>query len=269
MCLIAVKHQGIGLPDKKKLENGYKNNPNGVGIAILPKGKNQIYIKKDFKDFDTFYTWANNNIGIEDIAVIHFRLATSGKVDIGNRHPFPITRNRLLLRKTNLLCNYAVAHNGILSDYSIKDKKYSDTQKFILDILAGVKYKLDNEAVLKLIRGYIGSDKLAIIDARQRKLILIGEYINDEGISWSNSGYKDDYKKWDKWDKSEWGCELCDNTKKVKYDEREKAFLCKKCRRGIKRKGWNAWLDELYAESYDDKREWDTITRRYKYYENI
>ena len=138
MCLIAIKRQGIGLPDKTKLENGYKNNPDGVGIAILRNNKNQIYIKKDFKDFEVFYKWAKNNIGIADLAVIHFRLATSGKVDIGNRHPFPITQNKILLRKSSLFCNFAVAHNGILSDYSIKDKKFSDTQKFILDILAGL-----------------------------------------------------------------------------------------------------------------------------------
>ena len=268
MCLIAVKKQGVKLPDKTQLENGYKNNPDGVGVAILRNNENRIYIKKDFNDFDDFYKWAGKNIDINDLAIIHFRLATSGKVDIGNRHPFPITRNKLLLRKTELLCNFAVAHNGILSDYSVKDKKYSDTQKFILDILAGLKYKLDNEAILKLIKNYIGSDKLAIINAIHRKLILIGEYIEDNGIFWSNNGYKDIYKK-HIWDKNEWACELCDNTKKIKYDEKEKAFLCKKCRRGIKRKGWNAWLDKLYDENYDDKREWDTINRRYKYYENI
>lgn len=269
MCLIVVKDIGVKLPDKEKLHNGFINNSDGVGVAVLKPNKRVVYIKKDFIDFETFHTWVTENVGIDDLCVIHFRLATSGKVDSGNRHPFPITYNKNLLRKSTLYCKMAVAHNGILSDYSIKDSKYSDTQKFVVDILANIKYKLDNTAIRKLVTSYIGNDKLAIIDGVNRKLILFGDFTKDESILYSNNGYtynKNDYYG----NKHAIGCDICDSTKKVIYVENEKANLCKRCRRGIKKQGWNKWYDIISKEfdeediEGDDILHADTLTQEFK-----
>lgn len=259
MCLIAVKEIGKNLPSREKLFNGFQNNSDGVGIALLKKEHNTILIKKDFKDFEDFYAWAITNISINDIAVIHFRFATSGKVDIGNRHPFPITHNSVLLRKAETFCRFALAHNGVLSEYS-GHKKYSDTQKFIVDIIAGLKYKLDNPSIQKLIVSYIGSDKLAIIDALHRKTILLGEYKTcDEGILWSNDGYtynRKDYSNNTSYTNNKYVvCDLCESKKKVMWVDNERAFLCKKCRRGIKKHGWDKWYDRILSTWEDDDKD--------------
>jgi len=259
MCLICVKYKDVALPDRQYLHNGYKNNPDGVGVALLKNNKNIVEIKKDFKDFDNFYKWVVNNINVNDLAIIHFRLATSGKTDMGNRHPFPITHNKILLRKTEVKCRFAVAHNGVLSDYSYKkEKKYSDTQKFILDILADLKYKIHNPAVQKLIEKYIISDKLAIIDSIRRDIILLGNYDYDNGIYWSNSGYlydKTNVKTYGN-AKTKPSCELCESTRKVKWVSKEKALLCKKCRKGLRKHGWEKWWEILEDRWEQEDAEW-------------
>jgi len=276
MCLIAVKKQGSELPDKNRLQIGYNNNSDGAGIALLKAGKNHIHIKKDFADFDSFYTWITLNVDKQDLLVIHFRMATSGITDAGNRHPFVITHNKHLLRQTDIKCRYAVAHNGVISEYSKGNTKYSDTQKFILDILAPVKHKLCNPAVQKLIKNYIGGDKLAIIDAVQKQLILIGEYTELDGILYSNNSYAFDktlYIKNYRYGSGKPECDLCGNVHKVKYDKITKTWLCKKCRKGISKHGLYSWLDEVYknAEDEDDEISAEELAKieeqKYNYYE--
>ena len=189
MCVIVAKPQGKDVPNREILANCEKSNPHGIGIMYYKADKPMVHIKKDFRNAGSLHNWLKQNITKEDTLVIHFRYATSGKVDKGNRHPFPITRNKSLLRRTELICQRGVVHNGVLSQYG-GHHKYSDTQKFTVDILADPKIKrnLGSKAVIKLIREYINGDKLAILANQQ--LILIGEFIEDKGILYSNTTYK-------------------------------------------------------------------------------
>lgn len=245
MCIIIAKDKNIALPDRDSLYNSYLHNKDGIGVAVLKSDYQKVMIKKDFKNFDLFYNWITENITTEDIAILHFRIATSGKVDLGNAHPFPITNNKKLLRKTLLYSNFAVAHNGVIAQYSYTKSKYSDTQKFIIDILANIKYKLDNHAIIKLVESYIIGDKLAIIDSKQRKLILIGNYIEKNGLFYSNSSYREHkpvivetinpYKNnpnntIDKRDYLQY-CDICNRNKKAYYMEYYSCYICKDCRK--------------------------------------
>lgn len=188
--MIAIKHQGIKIPSKQTLQNCAQVNKDGIGIAYIKAGQQQVRIRKDFKNLKTFYSWLEVNIKPEDIAVIHFRYATHGLVDKGNRHPFPLTRNIHLLRKVDLTSRYAVAHNGILpyGDH----KKLSDTQKFIIDILASSKVKnnLHNKTIQKLINHYLDGDKLAIL-TWEGTVLMFGTYItHTDGCSYSNNSFE-------------------------------------------------------------------------------
>ncbi len=188
MCLIAVKRKGYKLPIYNHLWNGYQNNRDGVGIALYKDGATRVYIKKDFKDFESFYMYMKKNVKVEDTLIIHFRYATSGNVDNGNCHPFPITHNKRLLRETSLRTKYAVAHNGVLNAYARDNSKYSDTQKFVFSLLADLKGSFTNKAVKRLITDHIKGDKLAILQGNG-ELILLGEYQEDNDILYSNTGY--------------------------------------------------------------------------------
>jgi len=189
MCLIAVKELGADLPKDEHLKNGASNNSDGCGIAFWKNNTSEIMIKKDFENVEKLLEFIHSNIKREDACIIHFRQATSGLVDIGNRHPFPITKNKELLRKPEVICKLAVAHNGVLSNYG-SHKKYSDTQKFILDILAedSVKNNLESEAIRKLINAFLGNDKLAILNS-QGTIYLFGDFEKEKGIYYSNYSY--------------------------------------------------------------------------------
>ena len=84
-----------------------------------------------FYVFDDFY----ENLQINDklyklknqSVVFHFRISTSGKIDEGNCHPYPLTDDSIYLRKTNLRCSIGIAHNGIIQKYNRKDSVLNDT----------------------------------------------------------------------------------------------------------------------------------------------
>lgn len=244
MCLIVSKNKGVALPKEECLENAAQNNPDGIGIALHKEGSNEIIIKKDFTGIYTFLGWLHNNVSINDSVIIHFRVATSGLKDEGNRHPFPITKNKELLRETNLVCQSAVAHNGVLIAYD-KHVTYSDTQKFILDILSDdeIKNNLANPVIQKLLNNFLSHDRLAIMlsDGTQ---ILLGEFNVNDGISYSAYSYKwhwqgcygknyvTPYNYGSKW---EW-CEGClQSQQDVRQLKFKKAVvrLCKPCRKNL------------------------------------
>jgi len=209
-CLIAVKEAGVIFPQDKYMVEANDHNADGIGIAFFKPGDTEVHIKKNFKSVAEFMKWTKENIKQEDICVIHFRLATHGLKDAGNRHPFPVTKNKKLLRETESVCQMAVAHNGVIRDYGHHDK-FSDTQKFVLDILAedAIKNNLQDRAVQKLINNFIDGDKLAILD-NEGSLYYFGVFNEFEGIQYSNYSYKPveylpaykyDPDKWKNWRK--------------------------------------------------------------------
>ena len=268
MCLIVVKPAGAKMPPEAHLRNGDDKNSDGTGVSWWKSGENLVHIKKDFKNIEELLLWMRTTITIDDALIVHFRMATSGLKDKGNRHPFPITSNKLLLRQEELTCQMSVAHNGVLSEYS-GHKKYSDTQKFILDILSdpAVKDNLENPAIQKLLNEFLSRDRLAILNS-SGTIWLFGEYEKEDGIMYSNAGYKygrvsnygehgcNYYSSWRKEKILEYqndeaiktkdvsqpyytNCDGCFKNKIVKScDVKGELYsLCKKCRKKAK-KGW-------------------------------
>ncbi len=194
MCLIIVKPVNVKLPKDQYLYNAETNNKDGIGIAYWKHGTREVKIKKDFIGTKEFIEWERENLSPLDSFVLHFRLATSGVVDMGNRHPFAITRDIDKVRAISTACDMAVAHNGILTGYS-GHKVLSDTIKFVIDILAEPVIKdsiFQSQAVQKLVNEYIDGDKLAIINDKG-KIILLGEFEKAKHLFFSNTGYKYTY----------------------------------------------------------------------------
>jgi len=279
MCLIAVKEHHKELPKDEFLIEANSRNPDGIGIAYWKPGKNEVYIKKDFKTIKVFLEWLKENIKLEDICIIHFRMATHGLKDEGNRHPFPITKNKELLRKVEQVCQMAVAHNGVLRDYG-QHKKFSDTQKFVMDILAeeSIKNNLRDRAVMKLVNNFIDGDKLAILD-KDGMLYYFGDYNEFEGIKYSNYSYKKLELAVSQWSPMGFNhsfdtkigknyithtIDTCDGCGKNKLlmeftHNKQMYLLCKSCRKQVKKGklilpsyyGGGLYEDEKYGEDDD------------------
>ena len=137
MCIIIAKEKGKKLPSETVLKKCWKANPEGGGFMFNSNKK--VIIEKGFMKFNDFYNRLiecdlHHNLK-KSTLIIHFRVATSGLVDNGNCHPYPITNNINLLRKTEIECEIGVAHNGVIREYNGKDNILNDTQMFIIEVI--------------------------------------------------------------------------------------------------------------------------------------
>ena len=273
MCLIVVKEKGKDLPKEEYLRNGNFKNSDGIGIAYLKENTNIIKIKKDFDCFWDLNEFLTKNITKEDILIIHFRWATHGLKDKGNRHPFPIVKDKEKIRKIIMDSKMVMAHNGVLRQFGDNDT-FSDTQQFILEILSDkvVKENIKNSGIQLLINEFLGGDRMVTL-RNNGEIWYFGDWEKDDNdIQYSNSGYKEtihrfhrgestlygrhwdgesfyDIDKWNKSDKTEDNpknkynsqfpsCDNCYKYKKTKlFSYKGNHFLfCKACKK-LARKG--------------------------------
>lgn len=180
MCIAINSTKGT-TPKRNELEISFDNNPDGAGYCFARKGK--LIIRKAFFTFEEFYqSYLADNIQGQN-KLIHFRIATSGKVNELNCHPFKITDE------------IAFIHNGIIPNYG--DKIENDTLQFSKEILKPIfseygvdilKRKSFRQTLVKLI----GQSKLAFLDNEGNSYIInekMGHSKN--GIWFSNNSYKE------------------------------------------------------------------------------
>lgn len=177
MC-IAILNTGK-LLSLKTFKNCWNANPDGAGLTYFDG--EQIQIVKEMKSVKLFY---NEYADIRkkhpsiDIA-IHFRIATHGKINATNCHPFKINKKS------------AFIHNGMINAIE-KSAEYSDTYLFNEIILKKLPANfVNNSATIDLISNFIGYSKLVIISGNDS--LIINEHLGhwDAGDWYSNSSYKD------------------------------------------------------------------------------
>ena len=121
MCIIIVKPKGRELPSNEIFENCWKHNYHGAGFMYHIN--NKVIIVKGFMtlyDFLKRMSSIKNEINILDTTMVfHFRISTSGNIDKGNCHPYPVSLDTNKLRLVNCETNLAVAHNGIIHNLSL------------------------------------------------------------------------------------------------------------------------------------------------------
>ena len=165
---------------------------------------NKVIIDKGFMtlyDFLKELSSIKNEINILDTTMVfHFRISTSGNIDKGNCHPYPVSSDH----QTNLRLdkivetNLAVAHNGIIHNYNETDKQLNDTQLFIKNDLYEM-FLLDNKfyynsRLMSIIERLIYGSRLVILD-KSGKFEILGNWIKDNGYLYSNESYLDTFSK--------------------------------------------------------------------------
>lgn len=261
MCIIVVKNYGINVPDKKTLETCFINNPDGAGF-MWNDGCN-VYIRKGFMDFDTFYTALKeenkkHNFKNKQL-VLHFRIGTGGGNVAKNTHPFAVSKNLQDLEKLETTCQTALAHNGIISAYSRYNRNAttSDTMDYITSFLSLIPAKTLKTTKIWAELAMQANSRFVYMWADN--YILSGNgWQHEKGLYFSNSSYKPreipkytyldrDYTTFYKNDKDRlptlkniYGtCDLCGSTT-GKYNHTFDAYLCTKCEK-----------KELIFEGYD------------------
>tara|TARA_B100001123_G_C15301102_1_gene1021064 strand:+ start:819 stop:1709 length:891 start_codon:yes stop_codon:yes gene_type:complete len=183
MCIIAMIPAGKQI-NKNTLENMTNNNPDGSGIAWIQDNKIKTYKTMDNEKFINKALEVQSKFCKDSDILIHCRIATSGKTDLDNCHPFKISNDTVF------------AHNGILNCVEATNK-VSDTRIFNKALLKQLKPEfLDNVTTRKLIGEIIKSDKLAFLTVNpklKRNSYIINRDLGEkENRVWfSNDSYKE------------------------------------------------------------------------------
>ena len=174
MCIAIMKPKDKTI-SKDVLQTCCNNNKDGMGFAYVDD--DSIIIKK-YMNFDSFYK-DYKSVENKSNMLIHFRIATHGKVELNNCHPFKLNNHM------------ALVHNGIISGYGDKEK-ITDTQDFINKVIGKISYKMwKNPSYRELVGDAIGYSKFAILDNKGNVYIINEEKgVWDNGIWYSNSSYK-------------------------------------------------------------------------------
>lgn len=192
MCVALVKNKDIDLPSKDVLKVCFKNNPDGAGFAYCRDGN--IVINKGFFTFEGFYKALESaNIKKHESALIHFRVATHGKINIENCHPFPIVDKFVKMTNPIIKSNDSVmVHNGKLT-IPITSSIYSDSMHFA-KTLFGFDRKNNKDFIDYIIRPTEKNkrgNRIGILNTDGSTEIYGVGWIEEDGIMYSNDSYKE------------------------------------------------------------------------------
>ena len=231
MCIAILKPKGVSI-SKEILETCHNNNKDGMGFSYIDGDK--MYIKK-FMKFDEFYK-EFEKVQDKSTMLIHFRIATHGKVEVKNCHPFWLNHRMALI------------HNGVISGYGDKNSK-TDTQDFIDKVIGNISWKeWKNPCYRELVGKAIGYSKLAILDITGNYYIInenLGEW--SDGIWYSNQSYKPkqttsyvvnrDYNAWDMYSEEsyddwykKWKEKNSKKSDSSAYLDGDVVYRCEKCK---------------------------------------
>ena len=183
MCVAVYKPKQANIDDKT-LEKCWDSNPDGGGFMYV--NDNKIIIRKEldsFKKYKTMYRkhekFANTDF------ILHFRIATSGNVDIANTHPHKVNDDVYMV------------HNGVINRCSIADSKISDTMKFCKFISNLPNNFTRNKSMIELITGYIGTDKMIFLNRNgDVKIVNENKGIWKDNVWYSNGNWEYTKTKW-------------------------------------------------------------------------
>lgn len=179
MCIAIAVPAGVQVP-YEHLQNGYKRNPDGCGMAWIEDGQVQIFKSMSFDTWSDKYHEVLSRCGLINM-LIHFRITSRGETSEEMCHPFMINNNMALI------------HNGTIN--AIKPAEHgtdSDTKYLCEEILADMPDGwVNNVACHRLLGEFIGWSKLCIL-TDQDEIFLVNEEkgIWFENVWYSNSSYE-------------------------------------------------------------------------------
>jgi len=192
MCIAIYIPQGKEL-DRDVLKICNDANPDGMGFAFF-NHKNELVLNKEVdakkiaRKIELFPIIRRNFI--DKSFLLHFRIATHGKISNRCCHPFRVNDNTVF------------CHNGILSHNfgATRDGDMSDTMMFNKNILQRIKgvdlnnmLNGKNDVLKELLEGYIGDRNKMIIMNSKNQFVILNEKagIWDKGCWFSNDSYKE------------------------------------------------------------------------------
>ena len=169
MCVIIYKDKKTML-DFETVRLASITNPDGVGVAIND-GDTWTIKKYMYPSKQQLKTLCNNLKDKE--AILHFRIATSGGVNLDNCQPFLFDNDHQVL-----------FHNGVIYSLNGISAHKSDT-RLLIDILETEKQDINNILFNVCEKS---NNKFVLIDG-QNNIQFFGEFKNYKGLYCSNLNF--------------------------------------------------------------------------------
>lgn len=198
MCIIIGKPTHEALPEYGTLANCFENNPHGAGFMYRNKGI--IHIRKGFMSLPELLDAIDEEkISEKHEVIYHFRIATAGSIKPANCHPFPSSADIAELRQVRIKTDYGIAHNGILHYKEDLENDLSDTMSFIKDFLSDktIVSTFHETQIQEALQPIISGSKFAVMTPYETH--LAGDFIEDNGLFYSNTSYKKQISTLSKW----------------------------------------------------------------------
>ncbi len=184
MCIAILCKIGAKL-DHDDAEESFRMNRNGGGYAFVDEN-GKVVANKGFFNFETWWTAYSKDFetyGATSPFLVHFRIATAGKIGEVNCHPFILKEGQA-----------GLIHNGILWTGSMNDVM-SDTAKFAhetQDLLCDTPKM--TEGMVGTISRLVGySNKIVLLYADKSYRIInedAGHWNKEKTIWFSNKTYE-------------------------------------------------------------------------------
>jgi glutamate synthase domain-containing protein 1 len=154
MCVIIVNKNKTISEELLTLASGC--NPHGAGM--MWHADNRLHIFKNVINEKVIERYYNLRKEFDGTIVLHFRVATHGRIDFDNTHPIRINKNT------------AIVHNGIIAGYG--NSRFSDTYMFAKEIDVT---QLGNQSYLLYLQRLIGSSRVVI--THNGNLIILNRHL--------------------------------------------------------------------------------------------
>ncbi len=187
MCIIIYAPKNKIVP-MEHLRNSFDSNSHGAGV-MYPEGS-AVRIRKGFMTWEHFKE-VLKEIPTDVSRVFHFRIATAGKVSKEVCHPYPVVKTYKEMYTTDTRCKIAAAHNGIISWCTPPKgvaESFSDSMAFITNYVYPHQDLLFSSESFRDLILHSTSSKFAFMS--NTNTALVGNFIEEDGIYYSNTGYK-------------------------------------------------------------------------------
>jgi predicted glutamine amidotransferase len=177
MCIAILNTPNNILPFDT-IESSLYSNPDGFGLIATDRGKLIIQKSMSINPDKIYGIYLKHREDLPDSnIVLHFRIATAGKVNIENCHPFQVRPD------------LAFVHNGIIGQGS---RKHSDTYLFNETLKKLPSSFLSNSGTVDLIKRSIGASKLVFLSDMNEATIINEDMGHSDtfGNWYSNRSYQ-------------------------------------------------------------------------------
>jgi predicted glutamine amidotransferase len=201
MCLIAIKDEGVPLTKEfyKSLARSFLlRNYHGSGFAILKKDSKTIYMRKSIYNLrELIHSIKAQNIGLDDILVVHLRRSSGSHQSSMNTQPMVMSNKFIQLNKLEGFTKEDVLfHNGYITSYDKFLPYYSDTYAFVHHFANSKNFtkfakSLQNKNKLGELTKFVFHSNKVVVLSPESKLLIIneGSFIKKNGYLYSNDSF--------------------------------------------------------------------------------